>query len=152
MKECFIFINFLCANLLFVYIILYPIKRLIKGITVIEQLPTQKFKYTIIIVSILIFVYIIVVFLTNLVSKLKNTIFSEKGIMDSLLKDMLENNNMKKDANNKNNIKDGVSLIKGIKKPSCIKIINMTVINIFKMSKYIIFLLIFGFYYLSSVF
>ena len=67
MKECFIFINFLCANLLFVYIILYPTKRLIKGITVIEQLHTQNFKYTINIVSILIFVYIIVVFLINLV-------------------------------------------------------------------------------------
>ena len=45
MKECFIFINFFCANLLFVFLILYPIKRLTKGVTVIEQLPTYKFKF-----------------------------------------------------------------------------------------------------------
>ena len=134
MKECFIFINFLCANLLFVYIILYPIKRLIKGITVLEQVSTQNFKFTIIIISILVFIYITVVIVSNLVSKLKTSIFSEKSLMDSLLKDMIENNKKNKDKNNINNIKDRDSLIRGIKKPSCIKIINMAVINLFKMS------------------
>ncbi len=151
MKECFIFINFLCANLLFVYIILYPIKRLIKGITVLEQVSTQNFKFTIIIISILVFIYITVVIVSNLVSKLKTSIFSEKSLMDSLLKDMIENNKKNKDKNNINNIKDSDSLIRGIKKPSCIKIINMAVINLFKMSKYIIFMIIFGFYYLGSM-
>ena len=144
LKEIFIFINFLCANLLFVYLILYPIKRLIKGVTVIEQVPTDKFKYVLILASICVFIYISIAFLSNLVIKLKNTIFSDKGMMDSLLKEMVEKT---KD----NNINNGVEFIKNIKKPNCIKIISISVINILKISKYIFVIIIFGFYFLGSV-
>ena len=108
----FYFINFFCANLLFVFLILYPIKRLTKGVTVIEQLPTYKFKFVLIVASILIFIYILVVFLINIVSKLKNTIFSDKGIMDSLLMEMMEK---KKDKDN-NVATNGVQFIDNIKR------------------------------------
>lgn len=144
LKEIFIFINFLCANLLFVYLILYPIKRLIKGVTVIEQISTDKFKYVLILASIYVFIYISISFISNLVIKLKNTIFSDKGMMDSLVKEMMEKT---KD----NNINNGVEFIKNIKKPNCIKIISMSVINILKISKYIFVIIIFGFYFLGSV-
>ena len=147
MKECFIFINFFCANLLFVFLILYPIKRLTKGVTVIEQLPTYKFKFVLIVASILIFIYILVVFLINIVSKLKNTIFSDKGIMDSLLMEMMEK---KKDKDN-NVATNDVQFIDNIKRQNCIKIIIMITINIFKMSRYLIVIIIFGFYFLGSV-
>ena len=143
MKECFIFINFFCANLLFVYLVLYPIKRLIKGVTVIEQLPTHKFKFTLIFASVYVFIYITIVFITNLVGKLKNSIFSEKGMMNSILIDMIQ-------KNKEENI-NGMDMIKNIKKPSCLKVIKMTIFNIIKMSRYFILAVIFGFYYLGSV-
>ena len=142
-KECFIFINFFCANLLFVYLVLYPIKRLIRGVTVIEQLPTYKFKFTLIFASVFVFIYITIVFLTNLVGKLKNSIFSEKGMMNSILVDMIQKN---KDENI-----NGMDIIKNIQKPSCLQVIKMTVFNVFKMSRYLILAVIFGFYYLGSV-
>ena len=75
LKESFIFINFFCANLLIVYIFLYPIKRLLQGLSVIEQLPKIKFKSTIIFVSIYVFVYIIIGFFINFVLKIKTSIF-----------------------------------------------------------------------------
>ena len=143
MKECFIFINFFCANLLFVYLVLYPIKRLIKGVTVIEQLPTHKFKFTLIFASVYVFIYITIVFITNLVGKLKNSIFSEKGMMNSILIDMIQ-------KNKEENI-NGMDMIKNIKKPSCLKVIKMTIFNIIKMSRYFVLAVIFGFYYLGSV-
>ena len=146
-KECFIFINFSCGILLLVYLVIYPIKRLVKGVTVIEQLPTYKFKFVLIVVSIYIFIYILIAFIINLVSKLKNTIFSEKGMMDSFLQDMMEK---KKDNNNNDNI-NGMSFIKNIKSPNCIKVIKMTIVNMFKMSRYFILIVIFGFYFLGSV-
>ena len=148
LKELFIFINFSCAILLLVYIIIYPIKRLIKGVTVIEQLPTYQFKHVLIAASVYVFIYILVFFLINLAGKLKNTIFSEKGMMDSLLYEMMEN---RKDKDNDKNNVNGIEFIKNIKRPNCIKIISMTVLNVFKMSKYLIFMAIFGFYYLGSV-
>ena len=143
LKEIFIFINFLCANLLFVYLVLYPIKRLIKGVTVIEQLPTHKFKFVLIVASVYVFIYITVVFLTNLVGKLKNTIFSEKGMIDSLLVDMIQ-------KNREENI-NSMDMIKNIKKPGCCKVIKMTLFNVFRMSRYLILVVIFGFYFLGSV-
>ena len=143
MKEIFIFINFFCANLLFVYLVLYPIKRLIKGVTVIEQLPTHKFKFVLIVASVYVFIYITVVFLTNLVGKLKNTIFSEKGMIDSLLVDMIQ-------KNREENI-NSMDMIKNIKKPGCCKVIKMTLFNVFRMSRYLILAVIFGFYFLGSV-
>ena len=145
-KECFTFINFSCGILLLVYIVIYPIKRLIKGVTVIEQLPTQKFKYVLIFASIYIFIYILIAFLINLVSKLKNSIFSEKEIMNSLMQEMMEK---KKEKNNKDNV--DLSLLKDIQKPNCIKIIKMSIVNIFKISKYCILIVIFGLYYIGSV-
>ena len=148
LKECFIFINFSCAILLLVYIVIYPIKRLIKGVTVIEQLPTYKFKHVLIAGSVYVFIYILIFFLINLVGKLKNTIFSEKGMMDSLLYEMMEKKN---DKDNTTNNVNGIEFIKSIKKPNCIKIISMTVLNVFKMTKYLIFISIFGFYYMGSV-
>ena len=143
LKECFIFINFFCANLLFVYLVLYPIKRLIKGVTVIEQLPTHKFKFTLIVGSVYVFIYITIVFITNLVGKLKNSIFSEKGMMNSILVDMIQ-------KNKEENI-NGMDMIKNIQKPSCLKVIKMTIFNVIKMSRYFILAVIFGFYYLGSV-
>ena len=143
LKECFIFINFFCANLLFVYLVLYPIKRLIKGVTVIEQLPTHKFKFTLIVGSVYVFIYITIVFITNLVGKLKNSIFSEKGMMNSILVDMIQ-------KNKEENI-NGMEMIKNIQKPSCSKVIKMTIFNVIKMSRYFILAVIFGFYYLGSV-
>ena len=143
LKECFIFINFFCANLLFVYLVLYPIKRLIKGVTVIEQLPTHKFKFTLIVGSVYVFIYITIVFITNLVGKLKNSILSEKGMMNSILVDMIQ-------KNKEENI-NGMDMIKNIQKPSCLKVIKMTIFNVIKMSRYFILAVIFGFYYLGSV-
>ena len=148
-KECFIFINFLCANLLIVYILLYPIKRLLQGLSVIEQLPKIKFKSTIIFVSIYVFIYIILGFFINLVLKLKTSIFSEKGLMNSVLNEMIENK--KKEGNNDNkDIKDEL-LNNNLTKKNYLKIIIYAILNLFKMSKYIIVIIIFSVYYLGSV-
>ena len=56
----------------------------------------------------------------------------------------------KKDNNNNDNI-NGMSFIKNIKSPNCIKVIKMTIVNMFKMSRYFILIVIFGFYFLGSV-
>ena len=152
LKEFFIFINFSCGILLLVYILIYPIKRLVKGVTVIEQVPTEKFKYVLIVGSVYVFIYIIIFFFINLVSKLKNSIFSEKGIMDSLLQEMMEKNKENNEGNNDNNNNlNATSLVKSIKKPDCIKIIKMSIMNIIKTTKYLFFIILFTFYYLGSV-
>jgi hypothetical protein len=46
---------------------------------------------------------------------------------------------------------NGMDMIKNIKKPSCLKVIKMTIFNIIKMSRYFVLAVIFGFYYLGSV-
>ena len=94
-KEWFIFINFLCANLLFVYIILYPIKRLVQGLSIIERLIKSKFKTSIILYSIYVFIYIVLSVFINLVSKFKLRIFSEKWMMNSVINEIIENNKKK---------------------------------------------------------
>ena len=152
-KESFIFINFFCANLLFVYIFLYPIKRLIQGLSVIEQLPKNKFKSTIIFVSIYVFIYIIIGFFINLVLKLKISIFSERGLMNSVLNEMIENNKKNKENNENNENKDiNEDLLKNsLTKNNYLKIITYAILNLIKMSKYIILIIIFSVYYLGSV-
>ena len=146
-KECFIFVNFLCANLLIVYILIYPIKRLIQGLSIIEQLPKIKFKSTIIIISIYVFAYIILGFFINLVFNLKSSIFSEKGMMNSVMNEIMENNK-KKDIS-KEDIKEQLS--KGLNKKSYCKILIFAFGNLLKMSRYIILILIFSIYFFGSV-
>lgn len=149
-KECFIFINFLCANLIIVYIFLYPIKRLVQGLSIIEQLPKIKFKSSILFVSIYIFVYILLTFFINLVSKLKSSIFSEKGLMNSVMNEIIENNKKKEEDNTENkDINDEIK--KGLKKQNYLKISFFALLNLFKMSKYMIVIIIFGIYFLGSV-
>jgi ABC-type multidrug transport system fused ATPase/permease subunit len=147
-KECFIFINFLCANLLFVYIILYPIKRLVQGLSIIEQLPKHKFKTTLIIFSVYIFIYIVLTVIINLISKLKLTMFSEKGMMNSVMNEIIENNKKKGNITNEDIQKQ---LKEGLNKKNYIKILFYAMLNLIKMSKYIIVVIIFSIYYLGSV-
>lgn len=147
-KECFIFINFLCANLIIVYILLYPIKRLVQGLSIIEQLPKIKFKSSIIFVSIYVFVYILLTFFINLVSKLKSSIFSEKGLMNSVMNEIIENNRKKEDNENKD-INEEIK--KGLKKQNYLKIAFFALLNLIKMSKYMLVIIIFGVYFLGSV-
>lgn len=147
-KECFIFINFLCANLLFVYIILYPIKRLVQGLSVIEQLPKNKFKTTLIFFSVYIFIYIVLTVIINLISKLKITMFSEKGMMNSVMNEIIENNKNKGNITNEDIQKQ---LKEGLNKKNYIKILFYAMLNLIKMSKYIIVVIIFSIYYLGSV-
>ena len=148
-KECFIFINFLCANLIIVYIFLYPIKRLVQGLSIIEQLPKIKFKSSILFVSIYVFVYILLTIFINLVSKLKSSIFSEKGLMNSVMNEIIENNKKKEDNNENKDINESIK--KGLKKQNYLKISFFALLNLFKMSKYMIVIIIFGVYFLGSV-
>ena len=146
-KECFIFVNFLCANLLVVYLLIYPIKRLIQGISIIEQLPKIKFKSTILFISIYVFIYIILGFFINIIFNLKSSIFSEKGMMNSIMNEIIENN--KKKVDNKEDIKE--ELKKGLNKKSYCKILFFAMGNLLKMSRYIILMLVFGIYFVGSV-
>ncbi len=138
----------MCANLLFVYIILYPIKRLVQGLSIIEQLPKSKFKMTLIFFSIYVFIYIVLSVFINLVSKLKLTMFSEKGVMNSVMNEIMENNKKKGNITNEDIQK---KLKEGLNKKNYIKILFHAMFNLFKMSKYIIVIIIFSIYYLGSV-
>ena len=149
LKECFVFINFFCANILFVYLILYPIKRLIQGISVIEQLPKDKFKSTLLFFSLYVFIYIIISFFINLIFNLKTSIFSEKSLMNSVMNEIMENNRNKNMDNNNEDIKD--DLKKGLNKKNYCKIIIFAMFNLIRMSKYILLIIIFSVYYLGSV-
>ena len=151
-KECFIFINFLCASLLLVYLLIYPIKRLVQGLSIIEQLPRIRFKSSVIFVSIYIFVYILLSFFINLVLKLKTSIFSESGIMNSVMNDIIESNKKKDENNNNKDIKDiNEEFKKGLKKQNYFKIIFFALMNLVKVSKYMVLIIIFSVYFLGSV-
>ena len=147
-KECFVFINFLCANLLVVYIFLYPIKRLIQGLSVIQQLPKDKFKGSLIFFSVYVFVYILLGFFINLILNFKNSIFSEKSIMNSVMNEIIENKKNKKE-NEEGDIKEDIK--KSLNKKNYCKIIFFALFNLLKMSKYIFLIIIFSIYYLGSV-
>ena len=148
LKECFIFINFLCASLLVIYIFLYPIKRLIQGMSIIEQLPKERFKATLIFFSLYVFAYIVIGFFINLVLNFKSSIFSEKSLINSVMNEMLINN--KKAKGNENvNIKDEIK--KSLNKKNYCKIGFFAILNIIKMSKNILLIIIFGIYFLGSV-
>ena len=147
-KECFVFINFLCANLLFVYLIIYPIKRLVQGMSIIEQLPKHKFKSALIFFSIYVFIYILLTFFINLVLKLKTSMFSEKGMMSSVMNEIIEKNRKKDNINNEDIQKQ---IKESLNKRNYLKFIFYAILNLFKMSKYIIVIMIFSIYYLGSV-
>ena len=147
-KECFVFINFLCANLLIVYLFIYPIKRLIQGLSVIEQLSKDKFKSSLIFFSIYVFIYIILGFFINLILNFKNSIFSEKSLMNSVMNEIIENNKNKKE-NEVGDIKEDIK--KSLNKKNYCKIISLALFNLFEMSKYIILIIIFSIYYLGSI-
>ena len=148
LKECFIFINFLCANLLFVYLVLYPIKRLVKGMTVIQQLSKYNFKSTIIFASIYIFAYIIIGYFINLVFGMKFALFSENSIMSSVMDEIIEKNN-KKDPKDTKDIKEEIK--KSLNKKNYWKLLSRALVSLFKMSRYMAFLIIFAIYFLGSV-
>ena len=148
LKECFVFINFLCANLLLTYIFLYPIKRLIQGMSIIEQLPKDRFKSTLIFFSIYVFAYIVITFFINLVLNFKSSIFSEKSLINSVMNEMLENNKKKKENGNVN-IEEEIK--KSLYKKNYCKIIFFQILNLIKMSKNILLIIIFSIYFLGSV-
>lgn len=148
LKECFVFINFLCANLLLTYIFLYPIKRLIQGMSIIEQLPKDRFKSTLIFFSIYVFAYIVITFFINLVLNFKSSIFSEKSLINSVMNEMLENNKKKKENENVN-IEEEIK--KSLYKKNYCKIIFFQILNLIKMSKNILLIIIFSIYFLGSV-
>ena len=148
LKECFVFINFLCANLLLTYIFLYPIKRLIQGMSIIEQLPKDRFKSTLIFFSIYVFAYIVITFFINLVLNFKSSIFSEKSLINSVMNEMLENNKKKKENENVN-IEEEIK--KSLYKKNYCKIIFCQILNLIKMSKNILLIIIFSIYFLGSV-
>jgi ABC-type multidrug transport system fused ATPase/permease subunit len=149
-KESFAFINFFCANLLLVYLFFYPIKGLMRGISVIEQLPKNQFKSQLLFFSIYVFIYIIISFFINLIFNLKSSIFSEKSLMNSVMNEIMENNRNKNINNNNNeDIKD--DLKKGLNKKNYCRIIIFAIFNLLRMSKYILLIIIFSVYYLGSV-
>ena len=169
LRECFIFCNFLCANILFVYLFLYPIKRLVQGMAIIEETTKQKFKTSIIVFSIYVFIYINICFFINLMSNVKNSILSDKGMMNSVINEMMEKNkkmreeeNKEKNEENKNDenkdkkneknkkpeIENKMSILKKIPK---LKVISYAFISLFKLMKFFGFILLFIIYFTGSV-
>ena len=116
--------------------------------SIIEQLPKERFKATLIFFSLYVFAYIVIGFFINLVLNFKSSIFSEKSLINSVMNEMLINN--KKTKGNENvNIKDEIK--KSLNKKNYCKIGFFAILNIIKMSKNILLIIIFGIYFLGSV-
>ena len=169
LRECFIFCNFFCANVLFVYLFLYPIKRLVRGMAIIEETTKQNFKTSIIVFSVYIFIYINICFFINLVSGVKNNILSDKGMMNSVINEMIEKNkkmreeeNRKKNGEdkndenkNKNNEKNKKAEMENkmniLKKIPKLKVLSYAFISLFRLTKFFGFILLFVIYFIGSV-
>lgn len=106
LNEFFIFINFFCVNLIFVYFFIYPINSLLKETLKIKNHSQNEYKIILLIFSILIYLYIIITVILNLANKVKNTLFSENNIFSSTITDFIKDRNNKKYNNNEENSDD----------------------------------------------
>ena len=154
--ELFIFINFFCINLILIYFILYPINDLLSGTLTIKNNTANKYKTTLIIFSILIYLYIIFTIILNLANKIKNSLFSEQSIFSSVITDII--NDKKNNKKNKDNELDDIIeeenediYYRTRKKISKTKHILNILLFIFKILKYISIYIIFTIYFIGSV-
>jgi ABC-type multidrug transport system fused ATPase/permease subunit len=157
-NENYIFINFLCVNLILVYFFIYPINSLLKEKITIKNISQNNCKTIIIIFSTLIYLYIIVTIILNFANKIKNKLFSEKTIFSSTISDFIKDRNNKDknvieensdDEDNEKEYKDE----ENEKDKKQMKLKNFLDIFkfIFNILKYFFVLIIFTIYFIGSV-
>ena len=100
LNEIYIFINFFCINLVLIYFFIYPINDILSEKITIKNKSPYQYKTIILIISILIYLYIITSILFNFINKIKYSMFLEKNIFSSFITDIImdkKNNKVNKD-------------------------------------------------------